>query len=142
MGLDWLVLKCQSCELAFGKSRHAKDLHCPHCNHVEAKVLSRHMNANEASNAVSSSNVPSEIREQLSSRLKEQVTPKSPQQSEPIDGHSILSLAVDEDGIVTLDSLKKVLGAMNFPMNAETFAEQACAEGELLREGPNLWKRA
>ena len=142
MGLDWLVLKCQSCERAFGKSRHAKDLHCPHCNHIEAKVLSRHMNANEAGDAVSASNVPAEIREQLSNRLKEQVPPKSPQHNESIDGHSILSLAADEDGIVTIESLKQVLGTVNFPMDAESFAEQACAEGELLRDGPDRWKRA
>ena len=142
MGLDWLVLKCQSCERAFGKSRHAKDLHCPHCNHVEAKVLSRHLNANDAGDAVSASNVPTEIREQLSNLLKEQTPSKSGQQNEPIDGHNILSLASDEQGIVTLDSLKKILTSMNLPMDAESFAEQACAEGELLRDGPNRWKRA
>jgi len=100
------------------------------------------MNANEASDAVSASNVPPEIRELLSNRLKEQAPSKSRQQNEPIDGNTILSLASDEEGIVTLESLKRVLFSMNLPMDAESFAEQACAEGELLRNGPNLWKRA
>ena len=100
------------------------------------------MNANEASNAVSASNVPPEIREQLSSRLKEQAPSKPMLQNGPIDGHGILSLAADEDGIVTLESLQNNLGKMNPPMDAESFAEQACAEGELLRDRPNRWKRA
>jgi hypothetical protein len=62
--------------------------------------------------------------------------------SEPLDGHSILSKAADENGIVTIESLEKVLVGMNPKLNAESFAEQACAEGELLQDGPNRWKRA
>jgi|ETNmetMinimDraft_32_1059908.scaffolds.fasta_scaffold08795_6 hypothetical protein len=141
MGLDWLVLKCESCELAFGKSRHAKDLHCPHCNHSQSKVISRHLNANQASRAVSASNVPPEIQEQLSDWLTDQHESFQSPENESVDGNSILYSASDKDGIVTLESLQKTLLQMNLPLDAELFAEQACAEGELLRDGTNRWKR-
>ena len=117
-------------------------MQCPHCNHFEAKILSRHFSANEASNAVSAANVPPEIREQLSSWLNDQKVTQQMANSEPLDGHSILSKATDENGIVTIESLEKVLEDANSKINAESFAEQACAEGELLQDGPNRWKRA
>jgi LSD1 subclass zinc finger protein len=142
MELPWLVLLCQSCDRAFGKPRGSKDLRCPHCNHADSKVLSRHMSASEASNAVSVANVPPEIRNQLSSWLDEQehMAPKSNTGS--IDGRSILSEAVDENGLVTIDSLQIVLKKANLAIDAEAFAERACAEGELLQDGPNRWKCA
>ncbi|MDP6845161.1 MAG: hypothetical protein QF722_06395 [Candidatus Thalassarchaeaceae archaeon] len=139
---SWQVLLCRACERAFGKPRNAKGLQCPHCNHLEAKVLSRHFSANEASSAVSAANVPPEIRDQLSSWLNDQDNIQSMANSEPLDGHSILSKAADENGIVTIESLENVLVGMNPKLNAESFAEQACAEGELLQDGPNRWKRA
>ena len=137
---SWLVLMCQSCEQAFGKLRRATDLRCPHCNHSESKILSRHMDANEASDAVSLANVPSEIRAQLATWMQKQ--PRDISESEPVDGYTILSRASDEDGIITLDSLKKALSSLNSPLDAEAFAEEASAEGELLRVAFNLWKRA
>jgi len=137
---SWLVLMCQSCERAFGKPRRGKDLRCPHCNHPESKILSRHMDANEASDAVSVANVPPEIRDQLSTWIQKQ--PRDVSESEPVDGYTILSRATDEDGFITLDSPKKSLSTLNSPLDAEAFAEEASAEGELLRVAPNRWKRA
>ena len=139
---SWLVLLCQSCQRAFGKPRGSKDLRCPHCNHAESKILSRHMNASEASNAVSVANVPPEIREQLSTWLDQQEEASPTSNQGPVDGDSILSKATDVNGIVTVESIKMALGQMNLNMDAEVFAERACAEGELLQDGPNRWKRA
>ena len=142
MDPPWLVLLCQSCDRAFGKPNGSKDLRCPHCNHGDSKVLSRHMNASEASNAVSVANVPPEIRDQLSSWLDEQEQVTSMSDSGSIDGRSILSQAADENGFITIDSLQIILTKANLKMGAEAFAERACAEGELLQDGPNRWKRA
>ena len=139
MAPSWLVLMCQSCEQAFGKPKRATDLRCPHCNHPESKILSRHMNASEASDAVSVANVPPEIRDQLATWIQKQ--PKGISEPEPVDGHTILSRATDEDGFITLDSLKKALSSLNSPLVAEAFAEEASAEGELLNVGVNRWKR-
>jgi len=136
---SWLVLMCQSCEQAFGKPRRGTDLRCPHCNHPESKILSRHMDASEASDAVSLANVPSEIRDQLANWIQKQ--PRDISESEPVDGFTILSHAIDEDGFITLESLKKALSALNSPIDAEAFAEEASAEGELLRVDSNRWKR-
>jgi len=139
---SWLVLLCQSCERAFGKPRSAKNLLCPHCNHNDAKVLSRHFSANAASDAVSVANVPPEIQKQLSSWLNDQPQTPPMSASDSVDGYSVLSKAADENGIVTIDSLEKVLKESNLKISAESFAEQACAEGELLQDGPNQWQRA
>ena len=136
---SWLVLMCQSCEQAFGKPRRSTDLRCPHCNHPESNILSRHMDANEASDAVSLANVPSEIRDQLATWMHNQ--PRDTSESEPVAGYTLLSRAADEDGIITLDSLVKALSSLNSPLDAEAFAEEASAEGELLRVGVNRWKR-
>ena len=43
---------------------------------------------------------------------------------------------------IIVESIKIGLSQMNLNMDAEVFAEQACAEGELLQDGPNRWKRA
>ncbi|MCS5534660.1 MAG: hypothetical protein NZ802_02275 [Candidatus Poseidoniales archaeon] len=117
-------------------------MRCPHCNHSESKILSRHMNANEASDAVSVANVPSEIRDQLRTWVENERQLHPTSQSEPVDGPTILSMATDEDGFITVDSLKMALRVLNFTIDAESFAEQASAEGELLRVAPNRWKRA
>ena len=97
------------------------------------------MNASEASDAVSVANVPPEIRDQLATWIQKQ--PKGISEPEPVDGLTILSRAADEDGIITLDSLNMALSSLNSSLDAEAFAEEASAEGELLRVGVNRWKR-
>ena len=114
-------------------------MRCPHCNHSESTILSRHMDANEASDAVSLANVPSEIRDQLATWMQKQ--PKIIPESDSVDGNTILSKATDDDGFITLESLKEALSALNSPIDAEAFAEEASAEGELIRVDSNRWKR-
>ena len=114
-------------------------MRCPHCNHSESTILSRHMDANEASDAVSLANVPSEIRDQLATWMQKQ--PKIISESDSVDGNAILSKATDDDGFITLESLKEALSALNSPIDAEAFAEEASAEGELIRVDSNRWKR-
>ena len=97
------------------------------------------MDANEAGDAVSLANVPSEIRDQLATWMQKQ--PKIISESDSVDGNTILSKATDDDGFITLESLKQALSALNSPIDAEAFAEQASAEGELIRVDPNRWKR-
>ena len=98
------------------------------------------MNASEASDAVSVANVPPEIRDQLSTWLNKQNQTPAMASSGPVDGQYILTTAADGSGVVTLESLQIVLRKVNSNIGAEVFAEHACAEGELLRDGPNRWK--
>ena len=138
----WLVLQCQSCNRSFGRQSTGKSLACPHCNHADAKILSRHLSASEASKAVSLANVPPEIRDQLSTWMGQQPQLFDAGPETPVDGVTILAEAEDESGIITLDSLSKALLSAGLNVDAEGFAEQACAEGELMHVGPNCWKRA
>ena len=137
----WLVLACESCGRAFGRQSSSKTIACPHCNHTDAKVLSRHLNANDASKAVSLANVPPEIRDQLSTWMHKQPQLFDSSQDHPADGASILSIAEDESGLITLESLSKALISAGMNIDAEGFAERASAEGELMHVGPNCWKR-
>ena len=97
------------------------------------------MDANDASDAVSLANVPPEIRDQLAGWMKKQ--PKTTDDTEPVDGYTILSLATDDAGFITLESLKQALSSLNSSIDAEVFAEEASAEGELIRVDSNRWKR-
>ena len=50
--------------------------------------------------------------------------------------------AENEDGIITVESLRKALFSAGYDIDAEGFAERASAEGELMRVGTDCWKRA
>ena len=99
------------------------------------------MSANEASDAVALGNVPPEIREQLKDWMQKEVPSPSASSSVPVDGNTILSKATDDDGFITVESLKQALNALNSSIDAEAFAEAASAEGELIRVDSNRWKR-
>ena len=99
------------------------------------------MSANEASDAVALGNVPPEIREQLKDWMQTEDPSPSASSSAPVDGNTILSKATDDDGFITVESLKKALSALNSSIDAEAFAETASAEGELIRVDSNRWKR-
>ncbi len=137
----WLVLQCQSCGQSFGRQSSSKSIACPHCNHADAKVISRHFTATEASDAVSLANVPTEIRDQLSNWISQQPPTFDSSQNTPVDGNSILAKAENEDGIITLQSLRNALVSLGMDIDVEEFAEHASAEGELIRFGTNCWKR-
>ena len=128
----WLVLQCESCNRTFGRQSTGKSLACPHCNHTDAKILSRHLSANEASKAVSVANVPPEIRDQLSTWMDQQPQLFDAGPETPVDGVTILADAEDESGLITLDSLQKALLSAGLNIDAEGFAGQAGAEGELM----------
>ncbi len=87
-------------------------------------------------------NVPPEIRDQLSTWMEQQPQLFDAGPEVPVDGVTILADAEDESGLITLDSLQKALISAGLNFDAEGFASQACAEGELMHVGPNCWKRA
>ena len=138
----FLVLQCESCGRAFGRKSTSKSIACPHCNHTDAKILSRHLNANDASKAVSLANVPPEIRDQLSTMIDQQPHFLQSRKEMLVDGPAILAQAEDESGLITIESLRKTLFSLGMSIDAEGFAELASAEGELMYVGPNCWKRA
>jgi len=137
----WLVLACNSCERLFGKHKTAKNLACPHCNHPESKIISRHIDSERARDAISMANVPPEIRDQLAQMIESKKS-KQFRKSRSVDGPSVLAIATDADGIITIDSIQAALDELNSNMDAEDFAMGASAEGQLIMLAPNVWKRA
>tara|TARA_B100000579_G_C22432130_1_gene665808 strand:- start:81 stop:305 length:225 start_codon:yes stop_codon:yes gene_type:complete len=74
--------------------------------------------------------------------MNQQAQPIHSNSDNPPDGTSILVAAENEDGIITLESLRKALLSAGYDIDAEGFAERASAEGELMRVGTDCWKRA
>ena len=137
----WLVLSCDSCARLFGKHKSAKNLACPHCNQSESKLISRHFDAQTARDAISMANVPPEIRAKLSEMISSEKS-KNLDKNRNLDGQSVLSIAADDDGVITLESIQSALVDLRSNMDAEAFAEHASAEGQIIMLGPNVWKRA
>ena len=137
---SWLVHLCAACKRAFGKSRQSKDLRCPHCNRSESSIISRHHSAEEARDAVSLANVPPEIRGDLQIWQAKEKRHQAPVPVSDVDGGSVLATAADDNGELNLESVEISLLNHNSHIDAEAFIEQACADGEWLRAGPNRWK--
>jgi hypothetical protein len=85
-------------------------------------------------------NVPAEIRGDLETWVGKEKRRQAPVPVSDVDGDSVLAAAADDNGELSLESVEISLLNQNSHIDAEAFIEQACAEGELLRAGENLWK--
>lgn len=137
-----MVWLCSVCEHAYGRSKKSKDSRCPHCNQTERSVMSSHSDASEARKAISLLNTPPEIRDQLQHWIKKNESMDfRPMKSKNVDGNSVLDLAENDEGFVTLDALQIALNSLQSTISAEEFAENACAAGELMITGSGIWQR-
>ena len=142
MERPWVVWLCSVCEHAYGRSKKSKDSRCPHCNQTERSVMSSHSDASEARKAISLLNTPPEIRDQLQHWVeKNESMDFRPMKSKNVDGNSVLDLAENDEGFVTLDALQIALNSLQSTISAEEFAENACAAGELMITGSGIWQR-
>ena len=139
---SWVVWMCSICEHAYGRSRNSKDSRCPHCNQTERNALSNHVDAINAKKAISLLNTPPEIRDQLEKWVeKNEHLDFRPIKSQNVDGNKVLEMAVNEDGIVSIESIQTILNSLRSAISAEDFVENACAAGELMICGDGIWQR-
>lgn len=138
--MPWNVLLCQGCQRAFGTSSQAKSRACPHCNNSDARLISSHDKASNARDAVALANTPPEIRNQLAGWMAKEKQREAPVPVQSIDGDSVLAQAADEEGICTLAAIELAIAQHNSVMDAESFIESACAQGELLRLPDGRWR--
>ena len=138
----WVVWMCSTCGHAYGRSRKSQDARCPHCNQTDRKSMSSHEDAAEAKKAISLLNTPPEIRNQLEEWIeKNESIDFRPMKSKNVDGSSVLDMAENENGVVTLESLEIALKSLQSEISAEDFADNACAAGELMMTGNGIWQR-
>ena len=137
-----MVWRCLRCEHAYGRSRKSRDLRCPHCNQTERHSLSSHEDAADAKKAISILNTPPEIRDQLERWIeKNENLDFRPMKSKNVDGNSVLEIAENDEGFVTLESIQSALNSIQSTISAEDFADNACAAGELMISGNGIWQR-
>ena len=137
----WNVRLCEGCARTFGRDGESVNSRCPHCGSAASKVISKHLKASDARDAVSMSNVPLEIRGELSAWMAKEKLRDAPIPVQSIDGARVLLDASDENRIVTLEMIEIAISNQNSVMDAESFIEQACAEGQLLRLADGTWQR-
>jgi hypothetical protein len=140
--VEWKVLLCADCDKAYGRSSRARDLSCPHCGgSTEPRLLSRHLNPEDAQNAISHANVPQEIRLELAKKMGD--SRKREKRSKRIrvdDLPALLQAAANESGELDADSLRIQMAIAGIGDDAETFAEDAAIAGVLLNIGPGRWR--
>ncbi|MDP6907101.1 MAG: hypothetical protein QF440_06770 [Candidatus Thalassarchaeaceae archaeon] len=141
METTWVVRLCTPCGRAYGKSSRSKDIRCLHCNHSENEIISRHNKPEDAQKAVTLHNTPPEIRDELQQWMdKSAELDFRPSRTRNVDGERVLSLAADNEGIVTLESVQMVLDQMRSKITSENFLDAANAAGELLFIEPGVWR--
>ena len=136
----WLLIKCH-CGNSFG-SRAGSKSSCAHCGESKRLVTkSSHSNSAELSRAVSSANLPDEIREEVEKRINKEKTKRNQNQRVGVEKiHTIMIDSTNSDGILTMDKLTQKLmekGVDN--PTAEEILGMAEAQGVIIRSAPNSW---
>ena len=105
----WLLIKCH-CGNSFG-SRAGSKSSCARCGESKRLVSkSSHSNSAELFRAVSSANLPDEIREEVEKRLNKEKTKRNQNQRVGVEKiHSIMLDSTNSDGILTMDKLTQKL---------------------------------
>ncbi len=136
----WLLIKCH-CGNSFGTRTGSKPS-CARCGESKRLVTkSSHSNSAELSRAVSSANLPDEIRDEVESRLKKEKTKRNLNQRMGVEKiHAIMLDSTNSDGILTMGELtqKLIEKGVDNP-TAEEILGVAEAQGVIIRSAPNSW---
>ncbi|HJN70138.1 MAG TPA: hypothetical protein QF525_01725, partial [Candidatus Thalassarchaeaceae archaeon] len=115
---------------------------CARCGESKRLVTkSSHSNSTELFRAVSSANLPEEIRGEVEARLKKEKTKRNQNQRVGVEKiHGIMLDSTNSDGILTMDKLTQKLmekGVEN--PTAEEILGMAEVQGVIIRSAPNSW---
>ena len=137
---SWLVIRCQACQQCSGQRRQKG--RCPHCGSPldgTAEVVKVCGSSSELLTEVALANTPSELRDELRSRLSSSA---SEQNESAVSMRGLLkklrSLA-DPDGVINLSTVAHHLGENEVDAPAEGLMEQAELEGLVLRLSETRW---
>ena len=117
---------------------------CPHCGqrvNEKTPIIDHAENPSELRMKVIIANTPDELRESLSSKLKESHTLfNSDTNFSPTKGLNVLRSSLDEDGNFTRDALNLEFKKRGFEDELENFLQMAETQGTILRLGKGIWQ--
>lgn len=142
MAGSWKVFRCPACNMCHG--RKSSGHNCPHCGqrvNEKTPVIDHAENPSELRMKVIIANTPHELRESLSSKLKESETLFNRDSNfSPIKGLNLLRSSLDENGNFTKDALSFEFRKQGFEDELENFLQMAEAQGTILRLGRGIWQ--
>ena len=138
---SWKVFRCPACGMCHG--RKSPGHNCPHCGqrvNEKTPIIDHAENPSELRMKVIIANTPDELRESLSSKLKES-TPlfNSDSNFSPTKGLKLLRNSLNEDGNFTRDALNLEFKKRGFEDELENFLQMAETQGTILRLGKGIW---
>ena len=139
---SWKVFRCPACGMCHG--RKSPGHNCPHCGqrvNEKTPIVDHAENPSDLRMKVIIANTPDELRESLSSKLKES-TPlfNSDSNFSPTKGLNVLRNSLDEDGNFTRDALNLEFKKRGFEDELENFLQMAETQGTILRLGKGIWQ--
>ena len=139
---SWKVFRCPACGMCHG--RKSPGHNCPHCGqrvNEKTPIIDHAENPSELRMKVIIANTPDELRESLSSKLKESHTLfNSDTNFSPTKGLNVLRNSLDENGNFTKDALILQFKKRGFEDELETFLQMAETQGTILRLGKGIWQ--
>ena len=124
--------------------RKSSGHNCPHCGqrvNEQTPIIDHAENPSELRMKVIIANTPHELRESLSSKLKESETLFNRDSNfSPIKGLNLLRSSLDENGNFTKDALNSEFKKQGFEDELENFLQMAEAQGTILRLGQGIWQ--
>ena len=142
MGADWQLVRCE-CGRSLGVKSGGKP-RCSRCNSTKFTRISEFQDSKSLSEAVAMSNLPPEIREEVSSRINSKARKSQNQQSNFASQKSrvmnAMERSTDSDGILRIKSLEVELFKLGIDgTTPEYLIGQAEIEGILMRHDENSW---
>ena len=138
----WDMLRCDSCGRASGGRSGQRSIACRHCGSTSLTIAQSFDNAGKMAQAVSSANLPPEIRKEVEDALsrRPELNPSSGSSIRPNPVRMIQSAAKD-DGSIDMDLLVREAVKVGVDEDeVKRWIETSEIEGALIREGPGEYR--
>ena len=133
----WDMLRCESCGRFSGGRSGQRNITCRHCGSSSLTIVQSFDDAAKMAHAVSSANIPPEIRKEVEDALvsRPELNPRNvgPTQPNPV---RMIKDAANEDGFIDMEALvreSRKIGVDEEEINRWIVVSEI--EGALIREG-------
>jgi len=138
----WDMLRCDSCGRASGGRSGQRSIACRHCGSSSLTIAQSFDNAGQMAQAVSSANLPPEIRKEVEDALsrRPELNPSNGGAIRPNPVRIIQSAAKD-DGSIDMELLVREAVKVGVDEDeVKRWIEVSEIEGALIREGPGEYR--
>ena len=138
--MRWLVIRCHVCKQCSGQRK--TDSRCPHCGAKlgrESELVKECKSSASLHVEVSLANTPAELRDELRTRLTSTSVVDESETVSPSALFQALRKLADEDGVVHLSAVKRLLEVRSVDAPSLGLMEQAELEGLVVRLGEDRW---